>query len=64
MKCRICGCTDEDKCPGSCTRINDKLPGEICSVCYGFKMMMAGYIERARRVSAESLARLLQEIAP
>jgi hypothetical protein len=32
MKCRVCGCTDERSCEGSCSWVDDQ---DICSRCMG-----------------------------
>lgn len=33
-ECRICGCTDDDACPGGCRWVDDPMAqGELCSAC-------------------------------
>ena len=39
--CSVCGCTDEDACPGGCVWANAS--ATLCSQCVG----SAGLIERA-----------------
>ncbi|MEN3308904.1 MAG: hypothetical protein V7603_5106 [Micromonosporaceae bacterium] len=33
-QCRVCGCTDDDSCPGGCRWVDDPTTrGELCSAC-------------------------------
>jgi hypothetical protein len=33
-RCRVCGCTDDEACPGGCSWVPDpELLGDLCSVC-------------------------------
>ena len=31
--CRVCGCTDDDACPGGCSWLPTSLEGDLCSNC-------------------------------
>lgn len=31
--CRVCGCTDEQCCPGGCWWVEDPAGGDLCSRC-------------------------------
>jgi hypothetical protein len=31
--CRVCGCTDDDACPGGCWWAPDPEGGDLCSQC-------------------------------
>jgi hypothetical protein len=33
VRCRVCGCTDEQACPGGCHWVEDPEGGDLCSVC-------------------------------
>jgi hypothetical protein len=33
VACRICGCTDEEACPGGCCWVEDPSGGDLCSSC-------------------------------
>lgn len=41
--CRICGCTDEEACPGGCMWVADPAHmGDLCSVCQPFVLERVG----------------------
>jgi hypothetical protein len=59
MKCRFCGCTENDACPEGCSWAEPNL----CSVCALFKKGLAEYYENARRSPSKALlGRILDEI--
>lgn len=60
MKCRMCGCTHFDPCPGGC----DWAERGLCSVCAAMRASIADYVEICRRVSKASLGRMLDEVYP
>lgn len=66
MKCRICGCKQDQACPVGCGWATEKGPKRnplpICTVCADFKAELDNYFVSANRVTAASLARLLAEV--
>ena len=58
MKCRICGCTPERGCPAGCGWHGRE---DICTVCAAMREHVKNYLEMCYRVTAASLARLLEE---
>lgn len=62
-RCRICGCTQDDGCPGGCGWSKPGTdPRPICTICAAFREDLIDYCENALDVTPRSLARLLTEI--
>jgi hypothetical protein len=58
MRCRFCGCTQEDGCPAGCGWAAENL----CTVCADFLRELDGYIEVCRRVTKGSLCRMFDQV--
>lgn len=56
QSCRVCGCTDDDGCPGGCTWVED----DLCSECTGAAGVTKTIAKRARlllvRAEREAIA--------
>lgn len=57
MKCRFCGCTQFDGCPGGCGWARPL----VCTICQSFIDQLADFLEASRRVTKASLARMFEE---
>ena len=58
MRCRFCGCSENDACPAGCEWTAENL----CSVCAQFLGDLAAYADGARHVTKASLGRMLDEV--
>lgn len=52
-RCRVCGCTQADGCPGGCEWVDD----DLCSVCSDAADALAAWIYGTRRANKTGLWR-------
>jgi hypothetical protein len=57
VRCRVCGCTEIDACPGGCGWVEF----DLCSTCNEAKEALLEWQERARRANWTAL---LREVKP
>jgi hypothetical protein len=55
MKCRVCGCSEFDPCPGGCAWAPGG--GDICTVCFAAAEAIREWMEETRRVNWAALRR-------
>jgi hypothetical protein len=57
-KCRICGCTQSDACPGGCTWHD----ADLCMVCAKLRKALRDFCRDARRSTLAGVTRLFKEV--
>ncbi len=63
VKCRACGCSASDPCPGGCGWVELGKETGLCSVCAEMREMLFLYLIECRQVTGASLTMLTDEAA-